>query len=115
MTLAWGPTKPTMGSNKDICNGIRHNVIEHFAWNQKLTKYVKDGQPEKAMQLFQQMQRKGVCFNKFTFVQVIKVCVGLGTFEDGKLVHKELIQIGCKFVGSSLVDIYAKCGSIEDA
>jgi hypothetical protein len=26
-----------------------------FAWNQELTKYVKDGQPEKAMQLFQQI------------------------------------------------------------
>ncbi len=25
-----------------------------FAWNQKLTKYVKDGQSEKVMQLFQQ-------------------------------------------------------------
>jgi pentatricopeptide repeat protein len=24
-------------------------------WNQELTKYVKDGQPEKAMQLFQQI------------------------------------------------------------
>ncbi len=64
------------------------------------------------------MQRKGVCPNKFTFVQVIKVCVSLGTLEDGKLVHKKLIQIGCEFdvfVGSSLVDIYAKCVSIEDA
>jgi hypothetical protein len=27
-----------------------------FAWNKKLTKYVKDGQPEKAIQLFQQPQ-----------------------------------------------------------
>jgi pentatricopeptide repeat protein len=27
-----------------------------FGWNQKLTKYVKDGQPEKAMRLFQQIQ-----------------------------------------------------------
>jgi pentatricopeptide repeat protein len=26
-----------------------------LAWNQMLTKYVKDGQPEKVMQLFQQM------------------------------------------------------------
>ncbi len=26
-----------------------------FAWNQKLTKYVKGGQSEKVMQLFQQM------------------------------------------------------------
>jgi pentatricopeptide repeat protein len=30
--------------------------LHSFAWNQKLTKYVKDGQLEKAMQLFQQMQ-----------------------------------------------------------
>jgi hypothetical protein len=27
-----------------------------FAWNKKLTKYVKDGQPEKAIQLVQQPQ-----------------------------------------------------------
>jgi pentatricopeptide repeat protein len=27
-----------------------------FEWNQKLSKYVKDGQLEKAMQLCQQMQ-----------------------------------------------------------
>jgi pentatricopeptide repeat protein len=37
-----------------------------FAWNKKLTKYVKDGQPEKVMQLFQQM-RGGMSPNRFTF------------------------------------------------
>jgi pentatricopeptide repeat protein len=64
------------------------------------------------------MQGEGVSPNKFTFVQVIKACAGLGTLEDGRLVHKQLIQTGCEsdvFVGSSLVDMYAKCGSIEDA
>ncbi|CAK9206111.1 unnamed protein product [Sphagnum troendelagicum] len=29
--------------------------LNNFPWNQKLMKYVKDGQPERAMQLFQQM------------------------------------------------------------
>ncbi|CAK9855661.1 unnamed protein product [Sphagnum jensenii] len=69
------------------------------------------------MQLFQEM-RQGVSPNKFTFIQVIKVCGPLRTLEDGRLVHKQLIQTGCEsdvFVGSSLVDRYAKCGSIEDA
>ncbi len=92
--------------------------VNIFAWNQNLTKYVKDGQLEKAMHLFQQMQGVGVSPNKFTFVQVIKAFVGLGTLEDGKLVHKQLNQTGCEsdvFVGSSLVDMYAKCGNIEDA
>ncbi len=91
--------------------------LHSFAWNQKLTKYVKAGQLEKVMQLFQQMQKEGMAPNKFTFVQVIKACAGLGRLEDGRLVHEQLIQSGCKsdvFVVSSLVDMYAKCGSIED-
>jgi len=55
---------------------------------------------------------------KITFIQVIKVCAPLRTLEDGTLVHKQLIQTGSEsgvFVGSRLVDMYAKCGSIEDA
>ncbi len=40
-----------------------------FAWNKKISKYVKNGQPEKAMQLFQQLQREAMSPDKFTFVQ----------------------------------------------
>ncbi len=67
-----------------------------FAWNLKLTKYVQDGQLERTMQLFQQMQQEGMSPDKFTFVQVIKACAGLGRLEDGRLVHKQLIQSGYK-------------------
>jgi pentatricopeptide repeat protein len=42
-----------------------------------LTKYLKDGRPEKVMQLFQQMQQEGMIPDKFTFVQVIKACASL--------------------------------------
>ncbi len=89
-----------------------------FSWNMKLAKYVKDGRPEKAMQLFQQMQQEGMSPDTFTFVQVINACAGLGALENGRLVHDQLIQSGCEsniFLGNSLVDMYAKCGSIEDA
>ncbi|KAH8936852.1 hypothetical protein BDL97_17G106900 [Sphagnum fallax] len=89
-----------------------------FACNRNLTKHVKFGQLEKVMQLFQQMRQQGVSPIKFTFIQVIKACAPLRTLEDGRLVHKQLIQTGCEsdvFVRSSLVDMYAKCGSIEDA
>ncbi|CAK9214874.1 unnamed protein product [Sphagnum troendelagicum] len=89
-----------------------------FAWKQKLTKDVKDGQLEKAMQLFQRMQQEGMSPDKFTFVQVIKACAGLGRLEDGRLVHKQLVQSGYKsyvFMCNSLMDMYAKCGSIKEA
>jgi pentatricopeptide repeat protein len=45
-------------------------------------------------------------------------CANLGTFKDNKIVHKQFIQNGCEydaFVGSNLVNMYAKCGSMEDA
>jgi len=56
--------------------------------------------------------------DKFTFVGLLNACAGLGALEDGRLVQEQLIQSGCEsdvFVGNSLVDRYAKCGSLEDA
>ncbi len=55
--------------------------LNSFAWNKKLAKYVhtKDGQPEKAMQLFQQMQQN--------HPQMIEICAELkwlsGFMHDG--------------------------------
>jgi pentatricopeptide repeat protein len=89
-----------------------------FAWNQKIKTYVRSGKPKKALQLFQQMQREGTSPDKFTFIQVITACARLRALEDGRHVHEQVIQNGCEsnvFVGSSLVDMYAKCGSMEDA
>jgi pentatricopeptide repeat protein len=80
-----------------------------FAWNRKLNRYLKDRQPKKAMQLFRQMQEEGMNRDKFTFVQVINACAGLGALDDGRLVHEQLIQSGCEsdvFVENSLIDMY---------
>ncbi len=79
---------------------------------------MKDGQPEKAMQLFHQMQHEAMSPDKFTFVQVINACAGLEALEDGRLVHEQLMQSWCHsgvFRCNRLVDMYAKCGSIEEA
>jgi len=89
-----------------------------FAWNKKLAKYVKAGEPKKTLQLFQQLQREGISPDKFTFVQVLNACASLQALAEGRHAHEKVIQIGCEtdlFVGSSLINMYAKCGSMEDA
>jgi pentatricopeptide repeat protein len=46
------------------------------------------------------------------------LCASSGALEEGRCVHKQIVESGCEsdvFVGSSLVDMYAKCGSMEDA
>ncbi|CAK9202979.1 unnamed protein product [Sphagnum troendelagicum] len=89
-----------------------------FSWNTRLARYVKAGQHEKTIELYQEMQQKGMSPDSFTFVPVLNACASLRALEAGRKVHEEIIQSGCKadvFVGSSLVDMYSKCGSIEDA
>ncbi|KAJ7570944.1 hypothetical protein O6H91_01G141200 [Diphasiastrum complanatum] len=89
-----------------------------FSWNTRLARYVKTGQYDRTMELFRQMQRECVSPNEFTFVPVLNACASLRALEEGRRVHEQILQSGCKsdiFVGNSLVDMYAKCGSMEDA
>ncbi|CAK9211914.1 unnamed protein product [Sphagnum troendelagicum] len=91
------------------------NVV---TWTAIILGYVKCGQGQKALDLFQEMKQEGVHPNAFTFVAVLNACASLVALEDGRCAHEQIIQSGCEsdvFVGSSLVDMYAKCGSIEDA
>ncbi|KAH9544539.1 hypothetical protein CY35_13G126800 [Sphagnum magellanicum] len=92
--------------------------MDSFSWNRRLAKYVKAGEYEKTMELFKQMQKRGMRPDKFTFVPVLNACAGLRALEEGRRAHQLIMQTGCEanvFVGSSLVDMYAKCGSMEDA
>jgi pentatricopeptide repeat protein len=91
------------------------NVV---AWNAMILGLVKCGQGQKALELYQQMQHEGVKPGPLTFVGLLNACATLSVLEDGKRVHEQTIQSGCEsdiFVASSLINMYAKCGSIEDA
>jgi pentatricopeptide repeat protein len=50
--------------------------------------------------------------------RVLKACASVAGIEEGRCVHQQIMRSGLEsdvFVGSSLVDMYAKCGLIEDA
>ncbi|CAM6004365.1 unnamed protein product, partial [Sphagnum balticum] len=76
------------------------------------------GEYEKTMELFKQMQKRGMRPDRFTFVPVLNACAGLRALEEGRRAHQLIMQTGCEadvFVGNSLIDMYAKCGSMEEA
>jgi pentatricopeptide repeat protein len=92
--------------------------LDSFTWNKRIARSAKAGEYEKTMELFKQMQSEGMNPNKFTFVPILNPCASLQALQEAKCVHKQVIQCGCEsdaFVRTSLVDIYAKCGSMEDA
>ncbi len=91
---------------------------DHFSWNRRLARYVKAGQHEKTIKLFQDMEQKGITPDTFTFVPVLNACASLRALEEGRWGHEQIIQSGYEadvFVGCSLIDMYAKCGSVNDA
>eukprot|EP01018_Ginkgo_biloba_P009699 Gb_23924 [translate_table: standard] len=87
-------------------------------WTTVIAGYTQHGHGEEALKLLCHMQRAGMKPNKFTFATVTTACAGLAALEQGKLVHAHIIKAGFEtnaFVGSALVDMYAKCGSIKKA
>ncbi len=92
-------------------------IKDSFSWNRRLAKYAKAGQHEKTVEFFREIQEKGTTPDRFAFVPLLNACANLGTLEEGRCAHEYIIQSGCEAdvsVGCSLVDMYAKCGSMED-
>ena len=94
---------------------VKKNV---FSWTIIIGGYAKHKGAEKAMELFNQMCQKGVQPNAFTFLSVLKACANPSALQWGKEVHACVRHAGLESdvrVGSALVHMYAKCGSIDDA
>eukprot|EP01018_Ginkgo_biloba_P012485 Gb_18788 [translate_table: standard] len=99
-----------------VFNGVPKR--DAFSWNVMIAAYTKYGFPEEALVLFHQMRRTGVQPNQFTFSSVLPACADLVDLKEGMEIHEEIIRDGFEsdvFVGNVLVDMYVKCGSIENA
>eukprot|EP00253_Pinus_taeda_P001147 PITA_01147 len=91
------------------------NVI---SWTVLIAGCAQNGCLEEAVTLFQQMQAAGLKPNSNTFASVLSACANLTALEEGMVIHAKIIKNGFLsdvFVGSALVDMYAKCDSIENA
>eukprot|EP01018_Ginkgo_biloba_P002462 Gb_38483 [translate_table: standard] len=91
------------------------NVV---SWTGMIAGYAQNGQFDNAMQLYRQMQLAGEKPDSDTFTSVLPACANLAALHEGKEVHENIIKSGLQSdicVGNALVDMYSKCGSIEDA
>jgi pentatricopeptide repeat protein len=88
------------------------------SWSTMITGYAQNGCGEEAMKLFREMQRGGIEPNQFTYASLSMACASRQNVEEGYEIHAQAIKSGYAvdiFVGSALVDMYAKCGVMEDA
>ncbi|XP_027332205.1 pentatricopeptide repeat-containing protein At2g33680 [Abrus precatorius] len=89
-----------------------------ITWSAMVTGFAQCGDGDKALKLFYEMHHSGVLPSEFTLVGVINACSDLCAVVEGKQMHGYSLKLGYElhlYILSALVDMYAKCGSIEDA
>ncbi|XP_057857503.2 putative pentatricopeptide repeat-containing protein At3g13770, mitochondrial [Cryptomeria japonica] len=87
-------------------------------WNIMLVGYTRCGNWEECFRFFRQMQWAGMKLNQFSLSSFLSICASLEALEQGEQIHTHVIKCGFDssiFVGSVLVDMYGKCGSVENA
>ncbi|XP_061372386.1 pentatricopeptide repeat-containing protein At3g26630, chloroplastic-like [Gastrolobium bilobum] len=88
------------------------------SWTAMIDGYVKHKQPVEAFDLFERMKLDNVRPNEFTVVSLIGACTEMGSLKLGRRIHDFALKNGFEvgpFLGTALIDMYSKCGSLNDA
>ncbi|WOL05952.1 hypothetical protein Cni_G14683 [Canna indica] len=95
--------------------GIELNVV---SWTSTVACCSQNGKDMEALELFREMQAAGVDPNAVTIPCLLPACGNIAALMQGKSAHCFSLRKGILmdvYVGSALVDMYAKCGRIKDA
>lgn len=83
-----------------------------------ISAFAQNELPSHALEFFGQMMVNGFRPDDHTYPSATKSCAILSRIDVGRSIHGVVVKTGYEgdvFVGSSMVDLYAKCGKIRDA
>lgn len=89
-----------------------------ISWNAMISGFAMHGQGQEAVDHYYQMQREGFKPNKNTFLSIISAIGSPTVLEFGEQIHRTIIKAGFEAdvtVGTALINMYCKCGSLEPA
>lgn len=89
-------------------------------WNTLITGYAQNGLASEAVEVYNSMMEESekITPNQGTWVSILPAYSHLGALQQGMKVHGRTIRAGFDwdiFIGTSLIDMYAKCGRLHDA
>lgn len=89
------------------------------SWTARIDGFVRNGFASEAMAYFVEMKKTGIAANEMTVVSVLSAAAKAEDVRFGRSIHGFYLETGrvtCDvFIGSSLVDMYGKCGCYDDA
>uniref|UniRef100_A0ACD6A368 Uncharacterized protein n=1 Tax=Avena sativa TaxID=4498 RepID=A0ACD6A368_AVESA len=100
----------------DLFDRMPHkNVV---AWTSAVSGLTRGGCPEEALATFSDMVASGVAPNDFACNAALAACAAAGALRAGEQVHSLAVRSGFagdSWVGSCLVELYSRCGSLRAA
>lgn len=120
--VSWNAMLDGYAKCGDVCSAreVFELMLERdvVSWSSLIDGYVKAGEYMEALALFRRMQVAGAEANEVTMVSILCACAHLGALEQGRVMHRYVVQKRLPLtlvLQTSLVDMYAKCGAVEEA
>lgn len=88
------------------------------SWNAIITGFLLQNQNEEAQRFFAFMLAMGIEPDNFTYATVLDTCANLANVGLGKQIHAQIIKHELQsdvYIVSTLVDMYSKCGNMQDS
>ncbi|KAJ8547758.1 hypothetical protein K7X08_011344 [Anisodus acutangulus] len=86
-------------------------------WSFIIARYSQSDRCDEALEFFSQMRRALVAPNQYTFASVLQACASVEALDLGMQIHCYVTKFGLDsdvFVTNALMDVYAKCGKMEN-
>ncbi|KAH7511515.1 hypothetical protein JRO89_XSUnG0195300 [Xanthoceras sorbifolium] len=87
------------------------------SWNAMIAANAHHGHGEEILKLIAKMRRTGLELDQFSFSEGLAATAKLALFEEGQQLHGLAIKLGFDsdlFVTNAAMDMYGKCGEIDD-
>lgn len=86
--------------------------------SEEIGRMSKEGKLKEALDALTLMEEKGIGIDSGAYVSLLKGCTEMKNLPGGRRVHTHIRKSGIQLdtlLGNSLLNMYAKCGSLEDA
>ncbi|XP_024531700.1 pentatricopeptide repeat-containing protein At4g32430, mitochondrial isoform X1 [Selaginella moellendorffii] len=104
------------GAARRVFDRIENRDV--ISWTAMIVAYSHSGQGRAALEVLEIMRAQRVKLDRVGYTSVIDTCTSLGALEEGRRIHSQIAKQGLETdvaVGSALVNMYGKCGDLEDA
>ncbi|XP_057960487.1 putative pentatricopeptide repeat-containing protein At3g05240 [Malania oleifera] len=110
-------------ANSDYGNAKYAELVFHqidqpsvYIWNSMIKGYSNSDNPDGALAMYTEMQRRGYPPDNFTFPFVLKACSAIADCNNGSCIHSRIVKTGFELdmhSSTGLLNMYASCADME--